>query len=45
MRKLIIIAVLAAFGLAACNTTKGFVRGVGKDAQKSGEWIQEKVPE
>ena len=43
MRKWIIIALLATFGLSACNTIKGFFHGFGKDTQRTGEWIQEKT--
>lgn len=44
MRKLLILAIIAALGLAACNTIKGTVHGVGKDTEKAGQWVQEKVP-
>lgn len=41
MKKLCILLVLAtmALGLSACETMKG----LGKDVEKGGEWVQEKA--
>lgn len=44
MRKILLLAVTAVFVLSGCNTVKGTVNGIGKDTQKAGEWVQEKVP-
>lgn len=39
MTRLMLILLAAALFLGACETTKG----VGKDMQKAGEWIEEKA--
>jgi predicted small secreted protein len=42
MKNYIIIALIAAFGFAATGC-KNTARGIGKDTEKAGEKIQEKV--
>ena len=44
MRKILLLTVAAVFVLSSCNTVKGTVNEIGKDTQKAGEWVQEKVP-
>jgi predicted small secreted protein len=51
MRKLLILAAVAALGLTGCNTFKGLAHGVGKDVsalggavKSGGDYVQEKVP-
>ena len=44
MRKLLALVTVAVVVLAGCNTVRGTVNGLGKDTQKAGEWVQEKVP-
>mgnify|MGYP000884888465 FL=1 len=39
MTRLMMLLLAAALFLTACETTKG----VGKDMQKAGEWIEEKA--
>ena len=44
MRKLFALVVISLIVLTGCNTVRGTVHGVGKDASEAGTWIQEKVP-
>lgn len=51
MRKILILAAVAAMTLTGCNTFKGLANGVGKDVsavggavKSGGDYVQEKVP-
>lgn len=44
MKKTVLIMMLGILVLSGCNTMRGMVNGLGKDTQKAGEWMQQKVP-